>query len=161
MWLLADEDTKIYLFGTFHLLPPGSEWRTPAFEQALSASQELVLEVPNIDDPMAVAQAMQGLASPAANPHGVQAGANQPTDNQAVANKGMANPWAELWTGWMKAAEPEKAPSHPFEDMMAAFLPPPPAPEPPKPPASPSWDEMMEQGREMQSQYLASLQSIF
>ncbi len=62
MWLLSDKDTKIYLFGTFHLLPPGSSWRTPAFEQALSSAQELVLEVPNIDDPMAVAQAMQGLA---------------------------------------------------------------------------------------------------
>jgi uncharacterized protein YbaP (TraB family) len=68
MWLLADKDTKIYLFGTFHLLPPGSAWRTPAFEQALSASQELVLEVPNIDDPMAVAQAMQGLAVTPGNP---------------------------------------------------------------------------------------------
>jgi uncharacterized protein YbaP (TraB family) len=68
MWLLSDRDTKIYLFGTFHLLPAGSSWRTPAFEQALSASQELVLEVPNIDDPMAVAQAMQGLAITPGNP---------------------------------------------------------------------------------------------
>jgi hypothetical protein len=38
---------------------------------------------------------------------------------------------------------------------------PPPA-EPPKPePQSSSLDEMMEKGREMQMQYLASLQSIF
>ncbi len=68
MWLLSDSDTKIYLFGTFHLLPAGSEWRTPAFEQALSESQELVMEVPNIDDPMAVAKAMQGLAVTPGNP---------------------------------------------------------------------------------------------
>ena len=95
----------------------------------------------------AQAQAMQGLAAPAGNANA----AGQPA----------ANPWADLWAGWMKTAEPEKkAPSNPFEEMMAAFVPPPPAPEPPKP-ASPSWDEMMEQGREMQSQYLASLQSIF
>jgi hypothetical protein len=94
----------------------------------------------------AQAQAMQGLASPAASPNASQA---------------AANPWADLWAGWMKAAQPEtKAASNPFEDMMAAFLPPPPAPEPPKPPSSPSWDEMMQQGREMQSHYLASLQSI-
>jgi uncharacterized protein YbaP (TraB family) len=62
MWLLADKDTKIYLFGTFHLLPEGNDWRTPAFDRALAASRELVLEVPNIDDPMAVARAMMGLA---------------------------------------------------------------------------------------------------
>ena len=99
----------------------------------------------------AQAQAMQGLASPAASP----------SAGQATANQAAANPWAELWAGWMKTAEPEKAPSNPFEDMMAAFVPPPPAPEPPKPASSPSWDEMMAQGREMQSQYLASLQSIF
>jgi hypothetical protein len=99
----------------------------------------------------AQAQAVQGFAAPAGH-----ADAGQSTANQAA-----ANPWAELWAGWMKAAQPEtKAPSHPFEDMMAAFLPPP-APEPPKPPSSPSWDEMMEQGRKMQSQYLTSLQSIF
>lgn len=96
----------------------------------------------------AQAQAMQGLAPP-------------PAGNANAAGQPAANPWADLWAGWMKTAEPEKkAPSNPFEEMMAAFVPPPPAPEPPKP-ASPSWDEMMEQGREMQSQYLASLQSIF
>jgi hypothetical protein len=100
----------------------------------------------------AQAQAMGGLA----------ADAGQAPANQAAANPSAANPWADLWTGWMKAAQPDKkAPSNPFEDMMAAFVPPPPAPEPPKPPSSPSWGEMMEQGREMQSQYLASLQSIF
>jgi hypothetical protein len=97
----------------------------------------------------AQAQAMQGLASPAGSAN--------------AAGQTVANPWADLWANWMKAASPpeKKAPSNPFEEIMAAFAPPPPAPEPPKPPASPSWDEMMEQGREMQSQYLASLQSIF
>jgi hypothetical protein len=105
----------------------------------------------------AQAQAMQGLASPAASPS-----ADQATASQAAANQASANPWADLWAGWMKTAEPEKkAPSNPFEDMMAAFVPSPPTPEPPKPASSPSWDEMMAQGREMQSQYLASLQSIF
>ena len=100
----------------------------------------------------AQAQAMQGLATPAGNANA----ASQPA----------ANPWADLWAGWMKAASPpeKKTASTPFDDMMAAFMPPAPEPSPsakPEPPASPSWDEMMEQGREMQSQYLASLQSIF
>jgi uncharacterized protein len=58
MWKLADKDTIIYLFGTFHLLPQGGTWRTPAFDKALAASDELVLEIGNIDDQGAVAQAM-------------------------------------------------------------------------------------------------------
>jgi hypothetical protein len=74
-----------------------------------------------------------------------------------------ANPWAELWDGWMKTAAPEKKPSNPFEDMMAGFLQAPPTAKPAQPEPAPSapFNEMMEKGREMQMQYLTSLQSIF
>lgn len=75
------------------------------------------------------------------------------------------DPWAELWAAWMRGASPEKkSDPHPFEALAASFLQ---APEPSKPAAdqSPSaadpWMEMMEKGRDLQMQYLASLQSIF
>ena len=75
------------------------------------------------------------------------------------------NPWAEMWTHWMNAASPERKPpaANLFEEMMSVFLKAPPAPEPPPPASqpSPSWEEMMDKGREMQAQYLTSLQSIF
>jgi uncharacterized protein YbaP (TraB family) len=61
MWKVSDADTTLYLFGTIHLLPEGRTWRTPAFEQALAASDELVLEVANLDDPAAGAGAMMKL----------------------------------------------------------------------------------------------------
>jgi uncharacterized protein len=61
LWTLADSDTRIWLFGTIHLLPEGQSWRTPALEAALGASEELVLEVADVDDMMASAQAMQKL----------------------------------------------------------------------------------------------------
>jgi hypothetical protein len=44
LWKIADEDTKIYLFGTIHALPKGLAWRTPALERALAEADELVLE---------------------------------------------------------------------------------------------------------------------
>ena len=79
--------------------------------------------------------------------------------------------WVDLWSsllGGQPAAAPaqdKKAPANPFEAMMAAFTPPPqpeakPAPEP-KGQAGPEemWEQMMGAGREMQKQYLASLQS--
>lgn len=62
MWKLADSDTTIYLFGTFHLLPDGQSWRTPEFDKALASAGELVLEVANIDDVQAVQQASAKLA---------------------------------------------------------------------------------------------------
>jgi hypothetical protein len=58
MWALSDEDTTIYLFGTIHTLPPGVEWRTPAIEQALAASDELVTEISLDTDQMAAAASL-------------------------------------------------------------------------------------------------------
>jgi hypothetical protein len=58
MWKVSDADTTLYLFGTIHLLPEGRTWRTAAFEQALAAADELVLEVANVDDTAAMAGAM-------------------------------------------------------------------------------------------------------
>ena len=61
MWRVADEDTTIYLFGTFHLLPPGHKWRTPALDKALADSGELVLEIATPDDPAAMAAPLMKL----------------------------------------------------------------------------------------------------
>jgi len=80
---------------------------------------------------------------------------------------GSKDPWADLWGVWMKAASPEnekKPEPHPFEALVTSFLQ---APKPEKPaekeepPTSHPWMDMMETGRDMQMQYLASLQSIF
>ncbi len=44
MWKVSDADTTIYLFGTIHLLPPNTAWRTPVLDQALARSDGLVVE---------------------------------------------------------------------------------------------------------------------
>ena len=44
LWEVSDPDTTIYLFGTIHLLPDDLQWRTPAFDQAVASSQQLVVE---------------------------------------------------------------------------------------------------------------------
>jgi len=44
LWQVSDSDTTVYLFGTIHLLPPNSSWRTKALDDALRQSQTLVLE---------------------------------------------------------------------------------------------------------------------
>ena len=45
MWRLADEDTTIHVFGTVHLLRPELEWRTDAFDEAVSSADKIVFEV--------------------------------------------------------------------------------------------------------------------
>lgn len=45
MWLLADADTRIYLFGTVHVLHPSLRWRSAALNRVVREAQELVLEL--------------------------------------------------------------------------------------------------------------------
>lgn len=45
LWKVADEDTTIYLFGTVHYLPEGTQWLTPSLSNALTESDEYVTEV--------------------------------------------------------------------------------------------------------------------
>lgn len=44
LWKVADEDTTIYLFGTIHLLPKDTKWRSPEFDRAAAGSDTLVIE---------------------------------------------------------------------------------------------------------------------
>jgi hypothetical protein len=75
--------------------------------------------------------------------------------------------WAEIWGNWLgNAPQPaaRKPAKTPFEEMMAPFMNPPESAKPDTSDAAASaeaWEHMMGAGREMQKQYLASLQSIF
>ena len=63
LWKIADKDTTIYLFGTIHLMPKGTEWRTPKFNEAAASSQSLVVEtVIDEANPMPAIAAMMKLA---------------------------------------------------------------------------------------------------
>lgn len=49
LWVVKDEDTTIYLFGTVHMLPQGLGWFDDGVKAAFDASDELVME---LADPM-------------------------------------------------------------------------------------------------------------
>ena len=44
LWQVYDRDTNIYLFGTVHLLPPGTQWRSTKLDKAARESGTLVVE---------------------------------------------------------------------------------------------------------------------
>ena len=62
LWMLADKDTKIYLFGTIHLLPKGIAWRGPKLEAAIAQSDTLVMEVAGLEDQAKTGAAMFAVA---------------------------------------------------------------------------------------------------
>ena len=58
LWQVKDEDTTIYLFGTVHVLKPGTEWFKGGIKRAFDGSDELVLEIVEPEDPQAMAASM-------------------------------------------------------------------------------------------------------
>ena len=59
LWVVRDADSTIYLFGTVHVMKPAAQWRTPRIAAALAASDELVLEIVEVDQPDALMPAIQ------------------------------------------------------------------------------------------------------
>jgi uncharacterized protein YbaP (TraB family) len=53
LWVVRDDDTTIYLFGTFHMLD-GRPWFNDEVRTAFDASDELVLEATQPADPAAI-----------------------------------------------------------------------------------------------------------
>lgn len=53
LWLVADEDTHIYLLGSMHALPSKMEWRGGAVADAISKSDTLILEMAPSQSPKA------------------------------------------------------------------------------------------------------------
>ncbi len=66
LWKVADADTTIYLFGTIHLLKPGTRWFEGKIKTAFEASDELVLEIIQPTD----AESQQIVLSKALDPDG-------------------------------------------------------------------------------------------
>lgn len=54
LWVVKDDDTTIYLFGTVHFLKPGLGWFDEAVKSAFDGSDELMLEMLMPEDPAAV-----------------------------------------------------------------------------------------------------------
>ena len=63
LWTVADADTTVYLFGTIHLLPEKYRWRTPAFDQAVAGSNQLMVEtIVDEKNPQKLMSALTSLA---------------------------------------------------------------------------------------------------
>ncbi|GAA0733346.1 TraB/GumN family protein [Sphingomonas japonica] len=87
LWVVKDDDTTIYLFGTVHVLKPGLSWFDEGVKKAFDASDQLVLEM--VPPPDAVAgPAMMKIAS---NPTGPALSDKLPADLKAKYEKAMTD----------------------------------------------------------------------
>ena len=58
LWVVKDEDTTVYLFGSVHLLKPGLGWFDDGVKTAFDSSDQLVLDL--VEPPAAEVQALFG-----------------------------------------------------------------------------------------------------
>ena len=49
IWKMEGPNGRVFLFGSFHILPQGMVWRTPALEAAINSAQQFVFEL-DIDE---------------------------------------------------------------------------------------------------------------
>ena len=61
LWVVKDADSTVYLFGTVHVLKPGSSWRTPKVDAALNESGEVWFELAETGDEEASAKVAAAL----------------------------------------------------------------------------------------------------
>lgn len=87
LWVVKDDDTTIYLFGTVHVLRPGLSWFDEAVKTAFDASDEVVLELVMPDDATAQAAVMKH----AVNTSGTTLTAMLPEDERAAYLQSLTN----------------------------------------------------------------------
>ena len=63
VWRVADEDTTVYMLGTFHMLPENYNWQTDTIQAALAESDEVYFEIADdLSNPAALQPLIMELA---------------------------------------------------------------------------------------------------
>lgn len=103
LWQVRDADTTIYLFGTVHVMKPGIDWFDGKVKRAFDASDELVLEIIEPDDPQAIAATMGRLALASDGVKLSDRLTAQARDRYQAAMSANGLPWQtfEMFNPWM------------------------------------------------------------
>ncbi|HEX6219294.1 MAG TPA: TraB/GumN family protein [Sphingomicrobium sp.] len=134
LWVVADGDTKIYLFGTFHALDGRSDWFNDEVETAFLTSDQLILEtiVPAPPAPVASARPI-GSVGPVAR---VAGSASFLSSTKMVMSAGRSNGMSTAHGADTILREAAEAAGKPvdglesFEFQLGMFSQLPPAPKP-------------------------------
>jgi len=87
LWVVRDQDTTVYLFGTIHVLKPGLGWFDEAVRTAFDRSDELVLELVKPGE----AEMQQLVMTQGVNPTGPTLTEQLPADKRAAYLKALTD----------------------------------------------------------------------
>ena len=103
LWVVKDDDTTIYLFGTVHVLRPGTVWFDGGVKAAYDASSEVVLEMIEPEPAEVASLVMQKAVDPDGPPLSQKLGAHAPAYQPAMATVGMPAASFEQFEPWFAA----------------------------------------------------------
>lgn len=105
LWLLQDDDTKIYLFGTVHFLRPETQWQNATIRNAFDSADTLMLEIAMDGDDAAMAQKIMPLALAQGSPPLSQQLSQQDRAayHQAMTKYGLTPTAFDLFKPWFAA----------------------------------------------------------
>lgn len=112
LWVVKDQDTTIYLFGTIHVLKPGMSWFDEAVKAAFDRADEVKLELV-MPDPAAMASlvAATGVAPAGTPPLTEQVPANKRAAfTKAVLDLGLPANALDRYKPWLAATQLSIAP---------------------------------------------------
>jgi uncharacterized protein YbaP (TraB family) len=104
LWAIKDKDSTIYLFGTVHVLKPGTKWRSAKIDKALADSGDLTLEIIGADDPAVMQPLVLKYGLDPANPLSSKISAEKYKHAIEVAQGGGVPPQAlNMMRPWLAA----------------------------------------------------------
>ena len=59
LWVVKDEDSTVYLFGTIHILRPGTAWGSDKVDAAFASASDIWVEIANPDDQSVIMPVIQ------------------------------------------------------------------------------------------------------
>ena len=102
IWVVKGPHATVYLFGTVHLQKTGSDWMTPKIKKAFDDSDNLTLEIANIDDQAAMLPIVMKLGFDAAHPlNTILTPADETKLEAAEAALGIASAQVNVMRPWM------------------------------------------------------------
>jgi len=131
LWVVRDEDTTLYIFGTSHMLPQGVEWLRGPVRQAFAQADTLVLEMVQPENPAVLRPLIMRLGL---NPQGTTLSSQLPEKlraqiTQAATQVGLPAAALEPMRPWLAATTIAVAglqglgldPSHGVEHVLTSY----------------------------------------
>jgi len=102
LWRVADADTTVYLFGSIHMLPPGTSWRSEPVDRAIAESPVVYFEADVLGDPAGMLALVERLGRlPTAQTLSERLSADQSLAFGAVAARlGLSRPALDTMQPW-------------------------------------------------------------